>query len=65
MAPGGQREFYGADDWRAIATATLSVDGVDAGAVRPLPADLGVGLSSFPTLPASVRVGTLIRPLTD
>lgn len=61
IAPGGQREHYGVDDWRALTWAGLQVDGVDAGPMAPLPADLGVGLSAFPTQPASVRVGTLIQ----
>ena len=59
-APGGQPEFYGVDDWRAVEAASLSVDGQDAGPMADLPADFGVGLSAFPTTPASVRVGTLI-----
>lgn len=61
IAPGGQREYYGADDWRRVTGATLVVDGVDAGPMADLPADFGVGLSAFPTVPASVRVGTMIE----
>lgn len=61
IAPGGQQEYYGADDWRRIATARLTVDNVDAGDMGDFPADFGVGLSAFPTIPSSVRVGTLIR----
>ena len=61
IAPGGQQEFYGADDWRRLARATLLVEGVDAGPMADMPADFGVGLSAFPTAPASVRVGTMIR----
>lgn len=61
IAPGGQEEFYGTDDWRALAWASGTCDGTDLGPMAPLPADLGVGLSAFPTQPASVRVGTLIR----
>lgn len=60
VAPGGQQEYYGVDDWRAVATAKLTVEGRDAGPMADLPADFGVGLSAFPTTPASVRVGTLI-----
>lgn len=60
VAPGGQRELYGADDWRRLADARLAVDGVDAGPMAPMPADFGVGLSAFPRVPASVRLGTLI-----
>ncbi|MEO2104515.1 MAG: hypothetical protein ABGZ36_02625 [Actinomycetota bacterium] len=65
IAPGGQQEFYGADDWRALTWASLTVGGEDAGPMAPLPADFGVGLSAFPTQPASVRVGTIIRPAPD
>lgn len=61
IAPGGQKEFYGVDDWRAVDDAVLTVDGRDAGPMADLPADFGVGLSAFPTTPASVRVGTLIQ----
>lgn len=60
LAPGGQQEYYGVDDWRRLATATLCIDGADAGDLTTLPADFGVGLSAFPTIPSSVRVGTLI-----
>lgn len=59
-APGGQQEFYGVDDWRPLLNARLEVGGVDQGAMCDLPAELGVGLSAFPTRPASVRVGTMI-----
>lgn len=61
VAPGGQREWYGADDWRALSAARLRIDGVDQGAMRPLPTPFGVGLSGFPTAPASVRLGTLVE----
>lgn len=61
VAPGGQREFYGVADYRAVAEAVLSVDGRDAGSVVDLPADLGIGLSTFPTRPAVVHVTTLVQ----
>lgn len=61
VAPGGQREFYGIEDYRTVAEAVLSVDGADAGEVRDLPANLGIGLSSFPTRPAVVHVATLVE----
>lgn len=61
IAPGGQHEYYGIEDYRPVAEASLTVAGRDAGALRPLPADLGVGLSSFPTRPAVVHVTTLIE----
>lgn len=62
-APGGQREWYGIRDYRRLRSGKLSVDGRDAGALAPLPADLGVGLSAFPTVPALVSLTTLIEPL--
>lgn len=61
VAPGGQREWYGVDDYRRVESASLTVDGVDAGALRGLAADLGIGLSAFPTVPAIVSVGTLVE----
>ena len=60
VAPGGQRECYGARDYRPAVAASLAVDGRDAGPMRDLPADLGIGLSSFPTRPAVVHVITSI-----
>ncbi len=60
-APGGQQEYYGADDWRRITAASLMVHGAPAGDLADFPANFGVGLSAFPTIPSSVRVGTLIR----
>jgi hypothetical protein len=61
VAPGGQRERYGVDDWRPVVDGSLSVDGRDAGPLTDLRADLGIGLSSFPTRPAVVHVGTLVE----
>jgi hypothetical protein len=60
VAPGGRRECYGARDYRPATGAALQVDGVDAGAMHDLPAELGIGLSSFPTRPAVVHVITSI-----
>lgn len=60
IVPGGQREYYSVDDYRPVVAGELSVDGRDVGALGPLPADLGVGLSAFPTVPAVVYVGTII-----
>lgn len=65
IAPGGQHEYYSVDDYRRVVAGELSVDGRDAGGLRCLPADLGVGLSAFPTVPAVVYVGTLIESLRD
>lgn len=61
VAPGGQREWYGVADYRPLADAQLLVDGRDAGAPVRLGADLGVGLSAFPSAPAIVWVTTLIE----
>lgn len=61
IAPGGQREFYAIADYRGVEDAVLTVDGQDAGGLRDLPADLGIGLSSFPTRPAVVHVTTLVE----
>jgi hypothetical protein len=49
------------DDWRPVVDGSLSVDGRDAGPLTDLRADLGIGLSSFPTRPAVVHVGTLVE----
>jgi hypothetical protein len=65
IAPGGQREYYSVDDYRRVVAGELTVGGRDAGALRCLPADLGVGLSAFPTVPAVVYVGTFIESLRD
>lgn len=61
VAPGGQREWYGAHDYRPLRDGALRVDGVDCGPMRDLPTDLGVGLSSFPTEPAVVFVTTIVE----
>jgi hypothetical protein len=61
VAPGGQQERYGVDDWRPIVEGELTVGGRAAGPMSDLRADLGVGLSAFPTRPAVVHVGTLIE----
>jgi hypothetical protein len=61
-APGGQREWYGIDDYRPLVRGRLEVDGADAGPLTDLRADLGVGLSAFPTRPALAYVETLVEP---
>jgi hypothetical protein len=62
-APGGQREWYGIDDYRPLTAASVSVEGGDVGHLAPLRPHLGVGRSSFPTVPAWFAVTTLIEPL--
>lgn len=64
-APGGQREWYGVADWRPVVAGALTVDGRECGSLQSLPADLGVGLSSFPGAPAVVAVTTTIEPLAS
>lgn len=59
-APGGQREWYGIADYGPLRSGTATIEGVDAGPLRPLRSNLGVGLSDFPTVPALVHVGTLV-----
>lgn len=61
VAPGGQREWYGVDDYRPVTAGRLEVAGHDAGDLTALRPDLGIGLSTFPTVPAVVHVGTLIE----
>ncbi len=61
VAPGGQREYYGVEDYRPVRDATLQVEGADAGAVKDLPPELGIGLSGFPRRPAVVNVATLVQ----
>lgn len=61
-APGGQREWYGIDDYRPLSDGRLTADGRDAGALTDLRAGLGVGLSDFPTRPALAYVETLVEP---
>lgn len=61
VAPGGQREYYGVEDYRVVTDASLQVGGTDAGAMRDLPSQLGIGLSSFPTRPAVVSVATMVE----
>ena len=63
VAPGGQREYYGVADYRSVSEAVLQVAGRDAGQMRNLPADLGIGLSSFPRRPAVVHVTTIVAAL--
>ncbi|HWB72336.1 MAG TPA: hypothetical protein VG452_08955, partial [Egibacteraceae bacterium] len=59
-APGGQREWYGVDDYRPIIDGSLQIDGRDAGRLAALPQDLGVGMSAFPALPAVVHLCALV-----
>jgi hypothetical protein len=61
VAPGGQQERYGVDDWRPVVHGSLEIAGEDAGALCSLPPDLGIGLSGFPRRPAIVHVGTMIE----
>ena len=62
VTPGGRREWYSVDDYRPVAEGALTVGGRDAGTLTALRADIGVGLSAFPTRPALVHLATLIEP---
>lgn len=59
--PGGPREWYSVEDYRRVVSGSMMVDGRDAGPLRTLPADLRLGPSAFPTLPAIVHVATLVE----
>lgn len=63
VTPGGRREWYSVEDYRALAAGRLGVDGRDAGDLCDLRPDLGVGLSAFPTRPAFVQLTTLVEPI--
>lgn len=60
-APGGQREWYGIQDYRPLVEGRLLLEGCDAGRLVELPASLGIGLSAFPSAPAVVHVLTIIE----
>jgi hypothetical protein len=61
-APGGQREWYGIEDYRPLHRGRLTIDGQNAGPLTDLRPGLGVGMSDFPTRPALAYVQTLIDP---
>lgn len=56
VSPTGVREWYRADEYRPLAAAAASVDGVDCGRLVPFVAPAGFGFSEPPRRPAMVRV---------
>jgi len=56
VSPTGVREWYRADEYRPLSTATASVDGLDLGPLVPFVAPAGFGFSEPPRRPAMVRV---------
>lgn len=58
--PTGRREWYAVDDHRDLVDGEVTVAG-RTHPLAPLPADLGVGMSSFPTRPALVTLTTLVE----
>lgn len=58
----GRREFYGATDVRAVATARGAFDGSDLGALAPVDPSPRFGFSSTPRRPSVTAVVTTISP---
>jgi hypothetical protein len=56
VSPTGVREWYRADEYRPLVSATASVDGVDLGPLTPFPTPAGFGFSEPPRRPAMVKV---------
>ena len=56
VSPTGVREWYRADEYRPLVSATASVEGVDCGALVPFTAPAGFGFSEPPRRPAMVKV---------
>ncbi|MDL5160146.1 hypothetical protein [Actinomycetospora termitidis] len=59
-AGGGRTEYYGAQDLHRIVAAETSLDGADAGALRPVTPPVRFGFGSTPTAPSWVRITTSI-----
>lgn len=55
-SPSGVREWYRADEYRPLTSATASVDGVDLGGLVPFVEPARFGFSEPPRRPAMVRV---------
>lgn len=56
VSPSGVREWYRADEYRPLATATGAVAGRDLGPLVPFVTPAGFGFSEPPRRPAMVRV---------
>ena len=59
-AGGGRREYYGVTDLHRIDAATVSWDGIDAGALAAVRPAVGFGFSSVPAEPSLARVRTTV-----
>jgi hypothetical protein len=59
-AGGGRREYYCTADEHFVASARVSFDGIDLGALRPLLPAVRFGFASAPPRPSVVGVTTLI-----
>lgn len=64
-SPTGVHEWYRARCYRPLRWASLRVDGIDAGALRPLRPPLGVGFSEPPSRPAAVEVRPRLEDPSD
>ncbi len=60
-AGGGRREYYGVTDLHRIDAATVSWDGIDAGALAAVRPAVGFGFSSVPPQPGIARVRTTVE----
>ena len=59
-ARSGRHEYYGVSDLRAISSAVVQWDGVDAGALAPIVPAVTFGFSSVPPQPNLARVRTTV-----
>jgi hypothetical protein len=59
-AGSGRREYYGVSDLHNIASAVVSWDNVDAGALAPIRPAVTFGFSSVPPRPSLARVRTTV-----
>jgi hypothetical protein len=60
-AGSGRREYYGVSDLHNIASAVVSWDGVDAGALAAVRPAVTFGFSSVPPRPSLARVRTTVE----
>jgi hypothetical protein len=59
-ARSGRHEYYGVSDLRAISSAVVHWDGMDAGALAPIVPAVTFGFSSVPPQPNLARVRTTV-----
>lgn len=60
-AGGGRREFYAALDLHRVATAAVTWEGADQGALAPVAPPVRFGFGSTPRSPSLARIVTLVR----